>query len=61
MADPQPRPQAVKIQKAGEQVITYAFHVDIQVKTAVVDEKRLSQLIDDRIRRLASTLQNRAR
>ncbi len=56
MADPPRKP--AKTDKAGEQVISYDIHVDIEVKTAALDEKRLSQLIDDRIRRLASTLQN---
>ena len=47
--------------KAAEKVISYDFRVEIEVKTPVLDEKRLSKLIDDRFERLASTLKNRGR
>jgi hypothetical protein len=56
MADPPKKP--AKTDKAGEQVIAYDIRVDIEVKATALDEKRLAQLIDDRIRRLASTIQN---
>jgi len=59
MADDQPRPRVTE--KPAEKVITYDFKVDIEVKTPLLDEKRLSKLIDDRFQRLATALQNRAR
>jgi hypothetical protein len=56
MGDPQVRPQRATVND-GELVV-YDFHIDIEVKTPSLDEKRLQQLIDERIRLLAQQLRN---
>ncbi len=61
MADPDPRPQRVTTQQGDAAVIVYDFHIEIEVKAAPLDEKRLQQLIDDRVERLAAALRSKAR
>jgi hypothetical protein len=47
--------------KPADKVISYEFLVEIEVKTPVLDEKRLAKLVDDRFERLAATLKNRGK
>ena len=61
MADPDLRPQRVESQSADVKQIVYDFHIEIVVKAAALDEKRLQQLIDERDERLAAALRSRAK
>ena len=58
MGDPQVRPQRATVNDGDGQLVVYDFHIDIEVKTPSLDEKRLQQLIDERIRLLAQQLRN---
>ena len=58
MTDPQVRPQRATTQDGDAKVLVYDFHIEIEVKGAAIDEKRVKQLIEERIGRLATTLKN---
>jgi uncharacterized OsmC-like protein len=58
MTDPQTRPQRVTTRADEHEVVVYDFHIEIDVKAPVIDEKRLQKIIDDRIQRLTASLSN---
>lgn len=60
MTDPVKRPERVTTHGDDHDVVIYDFHVEIEVKAAALDEKRVQKLIDDRLQRLSASLTNSA-
>lgn len=61
MADPDIRPSRALSEQADKTTVVYDLRVEIVVKANVLDEKRLQQLIDERVEQLAATLRSRVR
>jgi hypothetical protein len=58
MTDPQTRPQRATTHADEHEVVIYDFHIEIDVKAPVLDEKRLQKIIDDRLQRITASLAN---
>ncbi len=58
MTDPQTRPQRTSTRADEHEVVMYDFHIEIDVKAPLLDEKRLQKIIDDRLARITASLAN---
>ncbi len=58
MTDPVKRPERTTTRADEHEVVIYDFHIDIDVKAPVLDEKQLQKIIDDRLHRIAIGLTN---